>query len=253
MLKRYLVCLALVISFAFAGSAIAAQKTYINGIDANYPPHGYMGKSGQPEGLDVEAVDWIGKKMGFQVKHVPMDWDTIIASLLAKKIDMVASGMSISPERTAVVTFSNPYFKVAKVLVVRNNNKLTRDQVLAGKKTLGVQRGTNEAEWLEQNKAPNKWNYALKYYDSAPMAIEDLVNGRIDAAAVDSAPANNAIKQGKKPVQIVGEFADSDDFGVATRNEDKELRELINKGFDLLKKDPYWLELQEKYDSYSAD
>lgn len=252
-MKRYFVCLALVVSLAFAGGALAAQKTYVNGIDANYPPHGYMGKSGQPEGLDVEAMNWIADKMGFQVKHVPMDWDTIIASLLAKKIDMVASGMSISPEREAVVTFTEPYFKVAKVLLVRNDNVLSRDQVLTGQKTLGVQRGTNEAEWLEQNKVPNNWNYTLKYYDSAPMAVEDLVNGRIDAAACDSAPANNAIKQGKKPVQIVGEFAESDDFGVATRNEDAELRALINKGFELLKQDPYWLELQQKYDSYTAD
>lgn len=250
-MKRYLVCLALVFSLAFAGSAPAAQKTYINGIDANYPPHAYVGKSGQPEGLDVEALDWIAKKMGFQVKHVPMDWDTIVASLLAKKIDMVCSGMSISPERQAVVTFTHPYFSVRKVLLVRNNNKLTKEQVLTGKKILGVQRGTNEAEWLEQNKAPNQWNYTLRYYDSAPMAVEDLVNGRLDAAACDSAPANDAIKKGMKPVQVAGEFADADDFGVATRNEDKELRDMLNQGFELLRNDPYWLELQKKYDSYT--
>lgn len=249
-MKRYLVALALVISFAFGGTALAAQKTYINGIDANYPPHAYVGKSGQPEGLDVDALDWVANKMGFKVKHVPMDWDTIIASLLAKKIDMVCSGMSISPERTAVVTFTEPYFRVKKVLVVRNNNQLSRDQVLTGKKVVGVQRGTNEAEWLEQNKAPNNWNYELRYYDSAPMAIEDLVNGRIDAAAVDSAPANDAIRKGKKPVSITGEFAEADDFGVATRNEDKELRDLLNQGFQLLLQDPYWQELQQKYDSY---
>ncbi len=250
MFKRYVVAMAMALCLAFAGTALAAQKTYINGIDANYPPHAYVGKSGQPEGFDVEAMDWIAKKMGFTVKHVPMDWDTIVASLLAKKIDMVCSGMSISPERKAVVTFSEPYFSVRKVLVVRNNNALTRDQVLTGKKNIGVQRGTNEAEWLEQNKTPNKWNYTLRYYDSAPMAIEDLVNGRLDAAAVDSAPANDAIKKGKKPVRITGEFAEADDFGVATRNEDKELRDMINKGFKLLKADPFWQQLQAKYDSY---
>lgn len=249
-MKRYLVALALVISFAFGGTAMAAEKVYINGIDANYPPHAFIGKSGKPEGFDVDALDWVAKKMGFKVKHVPMDWDTIIASLVAKKIDMVCSGMSISPERTAVVTFTEPYFSVKKVLVVNNNKKFTREELLTGKKVIGVQRGTNEDVWLEENKAPNKWNYTLKKYANAPMAIEDLVNGRIDAAAVDSAPANDAIKKGNKPVSIAGEFAEADDFGIATRNEDKELRDMLNQGFQLLVKDPYWEELQKKYDSY---
>ncbi|MBO4794359.1 MAG: transporter substrate-binding domain-containing protein, partial [Deltaproteobacteria bacterium] len=74
----------------------AAGNTYINGIDANFPPFAYVNQSGQPEGLDVDAINWIAKKMGFQVKHQPMDWDGIIPSLNAKKIDFIASGMTIT-------------------------------------------------------------------------------------------------------------------------------------------------------------
>ena len=50
-----------------------------------------------------------------------------------------------------------------------------------------------------------------------------------------------------KPVEIVGEFAPNDDFAVATRNEDQELRDILNEGFKLLMADPYWQELQAKY------
>ncbi|MCL1889227.1 MAG: ABC transporter substrate-binding protein [Desulfovibrionaceae bacterium] len=246
MCKRIL--LALLALGLFAAPALAAQKSYINGIDANYPPHAYV-EAGQPTGFDVEALNWIAKKMDFEIKHVPMDWDTIVASLLAKKIDMVCSGMSITQERQARVNFSEPYFSVRKVLVVRDDSKLTRDQILQDNKKLGVQRGTNEAETLENSKAPNSWNYTLTYYDSAPLAVEDLINGRVDAAAMDSAPANDAIKRGKKPVRVVGEFADPDDFGVAIRKEDAELLKMINEGFKLLTQDPFWQELQEKYDS----
>ena len=32
------------------------------------------------------------KDKGFKVEHKPMDWDGIIPSLNAKKIDMIASG-----------------------------------------------------------------------------------------------------------------------------------------------------------------
>ncbi|MDL2210370.1 ABC transporter substrate-binding protein [Desulfovibrio sp. OttesenSCG-928-O18] len=246
MRKHILTVVACLAVLAFGVTNVSAAS-YINGIDANYPPFAYVDKAGKPAGFDVDSMDWIAKKMGFTVSHKPMDWNTIIPDLLAKKIDMVCSGMSISPERAARVTFSAPYFTIQKVLVVRTKSSLTRDQILTGKKKLGVQRGTNEAEWLDKNRDKNNWNYELRYYDSAPMAVEDLVNGRIDAAGIDSAPANDAIHKAKKPVKIVGEFADSDEFGVAMRNEDKELHGLINEGYKLLRADPYWEQLQEKY------
>ena len=239
--------LAFAVAFAALSATGALAAIYVNGIDANYPPFAYVDKSGKPAGFDVEAMDWIAKTMGFTISHKPMDWNGIIPDLLARKIDMVCSGMSISPERAARVTFSEPYFTIRKVLVVGEKSALTPDDILKGKKRLGVQRGTNEAEWLAKNRDPKKWNYELRYYDSAPMAVEDRVNGRIDAAGVDSAPAEDAIHKAKKPVKIVGEFAEQDNFGVAVRKEDKELLEAVNKGYELLKKDPFWETLKAKY------
>ena len=241
----------LTLTFALALVVFSAPGTfaasYVNGIDANYPPFAYVDKAGKPAGFDVDSMDWIAKTMGFTVSHKPMDWNTIIPDLLAKKIDMVCSGMSISPERAARVTFSEPYYTIKKVLVVRDNSKLTREEILTGKKRLGVQRGTNEAEWLAKNRDANKWNYTLGYYDSAPMAVEDLINGRIDAAGMDSAPADDIINRAKRPVKVVGEFAPEDNFGVAMRNEDAELHTLINEGYRKLKADPYWEELKKKH------
>ncbi|MDL2266571.1 ABC transporter substrate-binding protein [Desulfovibrio sp. OttesenSCG-928-G15] len=238
--------LSLVALLLTATTALAADK-YINGIDANYPPFAFIDKSGKPTGFDVESMDWIAKKMGFEVEHRPMDWDGIIPSLLAKKIDMVCSGMSISPERKERVNFSAPYWNIRKYLLVHQDSTLTKEDLLTGKKNLGVQAGTNEAELLKQNAEKEGWNYTLKFYESPPLAIEDLVNGRVDGCAIDSAPADEAMNKGKKPVKIAGEFADPDDFGVAVRKEDDELRKKINEGYQHLKGDPFWQELQDKY------
>jgi polar amino acid transport system substrate-binding protein len=234
-------------AFALLCLAVSAQaKTYINGIDANYPPFAYVGEDGKPAGFDVDSMDWIASHMGFEVKHQPMDWDGIIPALLNKKISMVCSGMSISPERTAVVSFSEPYFTIQKVILVPAKSNLTADAVIHGTGRLGVQRGTNEHELLENRKADEKLKFELRFYDSAPLAVEDMLNGRIDAIAMDSAPANDAIAKGK-PMKIAGTFADDDVFGVAIRKDDKELLNLINEGYRKLKADPYWQELQAKY------
>jgi len=244
MKKRSLLALVALLVAALPATVLA--KTYVNGIDANYPPHAYVDKQGSPAGFDVDAMNWIAQKMGFTVKHQPMDWDGIIPALLAKKIDMVCSGMSISPERQKKVTFSEPYWSVRKVFVVRDDSSLTLDDILKGGKRVGVQRGTNEHEILQKRLEDKSANFSLRFYDSSPMAIEDLLNGRADAVGLDSAPANDAISKGKK-IKIVGDFAPADDFGVAIRNEDKELQKLVNEGFKLLKADPYWKTLQEKH------
>lgn len=234
----------LVLSATFA---VAAEKVYINGIDANFPPFAFVDKSGVPDGFDVKALDWIAKEMKFKVKHQPMDWDGIIPSLKAKKIDIVASGMSITEERKKEVNFSTPYWKIKQVLVAKKDSKLTAEKALADGNKVGVQRGTTEAKWIDENliKKGGK-KFELVQYDSAPLAVEDVVNGRIVAAAMDDAPALDAAK--KKPVKILGGFGMKDeDFGYAIRKEDAEFLKKVNEGLKRLMKSPYWAELTKKY------
>ncbi len=63
---------------------------------------------------------------------------------------------------------------------------------------------------------------------------------------MDKLPADDSIAKGKD-VKIAGIHGKPDDFGVAVRNEDEELRKMINEGYQLLMADPYWKELQNKY------
>jgi polar amino acid transport system substrate-binding protein len=230
-----------------AASVIAAEKVYINGIDANFPPFAYVDKSGNPDGFDVKALDWIAKEMGFKVKHQPMDWDGIVPSLKAKKIDIVASGMSITDERKQQVNFTTPYWKIKQVLVAKKDAKVTAEKALADGNKIGVQRGTTEAKWIEENliKKGGK-KFELVQYDSAPLAIEDVLNGRIIAAAMDDAPALDAAK--KKPVKILGGFGMADEqFGYAVRKEDTEFLKKLNEGLKKLMKSPAWAELKKTY------
>lgn len=70
-MKRLLACL-LGVALACSLSSAASAKTYVNGIDANYPPFSFVGEDGNPTGFDIEAMNWIAAKMGFEVKHQPM-------------------------------------------------------------------------------------------------------------------------------------------------------------------------------------
>ena len=249
MAKKMGLCLALALLLAcFSGPAIAQEKVYINGIDANFPPFAFVNKSGVPDGFDVKALDWIANKKGFKVKHQPMDWDGIIPSLNAKKIDVIASGMSITDKRKEQVNFTFPYWTIKQVMVAKKDSNLSVDQFMAKGNKIGVQRGTTEAKWIEENliKKGGK-EFGLVQYDSAPLAIEDVLNGRIIAAAMDDAPAKDAVK--KKAVKIVGTFGMGDEiFGYAVRKEDTKLLEMLNEGLKELMASPYWEEFKKKYE-----
>ena len=245
-MKKLFVC-ALLATVLAAVPAFAAKKAYVNGIDPDYPPFAYVDeKTGQPAGFDVDSMNWIAKTMGFEVVHKPMAWDGIIPALLAKQIDMVDSGMSITAERAKVVQFSNPYWTVSRVFVVPADSKLTPADILSKKIQLGVQRGTSEANDIKKEQEEKKYPFELRFYESSPLAVTDLLNGRIQAALMDELPANNAIENGRA-VKKAGTHGQPDQFGVAMRKEDKELQKLVNEGYKKLMADPYWKELQKKY------
>jgi polar amino acid transport system substrate-binding protein len=232
-----------------AALAPAQEKTYVNGIDANFPPFAFVDKNGNPDGFDVAVVNWIAKEKNFKVKHQPMDWDGIIPSLNAKKVDLVASGMSITEARRKEVNFTIPYWIITQVLVVKKDSDLTPETAMAEGRKIGAQRGTSEAKWIEENLIRKQGKkFELVYYDSAPLAVEDVVNGRIAAAAMDDAPAEDAIRK-NKPVKIIGGFGmPEEEFGYAVRKEDEGLLKTLNEGLKQIMASPVWEELKAKYE-----
>ena len=185
--------------------------------------------------------------MGFSVKHQAVAWDGIIPNLLAKKIDFICSGMGITEKRAEQVNFTESYWSTQNVYVVKANSKLTVQQILTGKKKLGVQQGTAEEAWLIENKKKHpEWNYVAKQYTSAQMILGDLLNGRVDAAAMNDAPANDALKN-KVKVKIAGAMGYPEKYACAVRKEDKALLDKLNEGYRRLKVSPKWKELVAAY------
>ncbi|MGD9949923.1 MAG: ABC transporter substrate-binding protein [Desulfobulbus sp.] len=245
MLRKHLLLL-LSALFLLSTPVLAAEKL-TNGIDANFPPFAFIDKTGTPSGFDVEAMNWIAKDMGVEVVHEPIEWDGIITSLVTKKIDIIASGMSITADRAKQVNFTIPYWIIKQVMITKKGSSLSLNDLFTGKKVLGVQQGTPEAKWLKEQAKAKGYNYQLRYYSSSPLAVEDILNGRIDAAAMDDAPANDAAS--KKDVQVLGTFGmDEEDFGYAVRKGDTELLEKVNASLKKLMVSPEWKTLKAKYE-----
>ena len=226
----------------------AEKKVYINGIDADYPPFAYVDEKGNPAGFDVECLDWIAQEMGFEVKHQPTAWDGIVSSLLAGKIDLVYSGMSITEERKEKVDFTIAYWEINQALCVREDSDLNIIAALSGDYTVGSQRGCTAAMWIEDYlvKTDIIGKDKLKLYESFSLALKDLIVGRIDSAMMDDVMIEDALRKGQ-PIKIVGIIKTGEEYGVAVRKEDQELKALLNEGIAKLKKSAKWDELIAKY------
>ena len=216
-------------------------------IDAEYPPYSYVDVNGTATGFDVDSMRWIAEKKGITVTFQPTAWDGMIPSMEAGKIDMVYSGMTITPERQEKVNFSIPYLKINQSIAVPDSTRKTLDDFYGGKMIVGAQRGTTGAIWVENNLVNTGKMPAgnLKLYDSFPLVATDLGIGRIDAAVYDRPSMLAAIADNH--AHIIGEIDTDEQYGVAIPKSDPELLRLMNEGLTELMQDPAWETLKAKY------
>jgi len=247
--KLFALIVSMLVSLMLVGGAIASEKSFVNGIDFGFPPFGFVDKDGKPSGFDVEAVNWIAKKMGFTVMHQPTDWDGIIPALNAGKIDFIASGMSATAERAKIVNFTIPYYAVSQVLVVRGDEHMDLAALLKSGRKIGVQRGTVTAGLLETLVKEPGSKFELVQYDSTDLSMQDLPIGRIDASGMDSSIAHEVMKGTNYKLGGTFDVA-PENYSYAVRKADTELLETLNQGLKLLMADPYWEELKAKWEVY---
>ncbi len=91
-----------------AGSKAASDGELTVGLNATFPPFEYVGADGQPTGFDVAMMNEIGARLGLKVVIEDMDFDGIVAAI-GNKVDVGATGMTITEERKEAVNFSEPY------------------------------------------------------------------------------------------------------------------------------------------------
>lgn len=73
------------------------------------------------QGLDTELMLRFGAYIGRPIEFVCMNFEALIPALKAKDIDIVASCLMITEERSKAVSFSNAYIEDAALYIVKQN------------------------------------------------------------------------------------------------------------------------------------
>ena len=94
-LVRFLV--ATVLGIGLIGASVAQQVVRVASTPTGIPFTFLDTKTNQISGIMVDLIKEIGKDQGFTPEISPMTFSTLIASLQANKIDLIAAAMYITP------------------------------------------------------------------------------------------------------------------------------------------------------------
>lgn len=93
---------------------ILEKKVLLVGTTGTQPPITATTKKGEIIGLDADIARAIATALGVELKFVLMPFEKLLPALSAGKVDMVLSGMTMTPERNRKVTFVGPYYVSGK-------------------------------------------------------------------------------------------------------------------------------------------
>lgn len=232
----------------------SGTKTFVMGIDPEYPPFSYLGSDGEYTGFDVEVCKAACEELGWDFQVFGVNWDQKLIQLDNKECDCVWSGMTILDSmKEAGYVISNPYFDNTQVIMVKEGSDIKSSADLAGK-VVAVQLGTSAEAMLKEDgdqAALSATFNKLMPCDSYLKCFTELDSGVADAVIVDkpvavSYAANNA------GFVVLDEELGAEQYGIAFRADDAEKCAQIEDAVAKLVENGTYAEIAAKYTDIST-
>jgi polar amino acid transport system substrate-binding protein len=162
------------------GSAAAQPAPPLRvGVTPDYPPLIY--RQGEAiVGVEVDLAKRLGQELKRPVSLVPLKWEEQITALLENRIDIIMSGMSVTPAREVRIRFSEPYLKSGLVAAFRAEDSqkyISREVILNSFAAVGAAKNTTADIFLQRNFARGTRKVVLP---RAADAVDELKRRSID-------------------------------------------------------------------------
>jgi polar amino acid transport system substrate-binding protein len=217
-----------------------------------YPPYFVDDDPTNGEGFESAVAYAVATQLGFaptDVKWEVVPFNTSYAPG-EKNFDFDINQISITPERSEVVDFSDGYYAVNQAVVAFNDSPIAGATTIAELKEakLGAQVGTTSLDFVTEVVQPTNEPYVFNDTNDAKSALQ---NGQIDGIVVDLPTAYYVTAAEFDDSKIVGQFeatAGSEEFGLLFQKGNP-LVTCVNKALTTLKDSG---ELQEIQDAWLA-
>lgn len=190
---------------------IKEKGTLVAATSPDYAPFEFQalvdGKN-EVVGADMMLAQKIADELGVKLEISPMNFDNVLTSVQNGKADIAIAGISYSEERAKVFDFSESYYQIADVLLVKKENadKIATPDALAGM-NLAVQKGSTQETYAKENLSSAK----IVSLTLMGEAVNELKAGKVDAVLLDSPVAAGYVSQNADLAIAKAEFPTIDE------------------------------------------
>jgi polar amino acid transport system substrate-binding protein len=175
-----------------------------------------------------------------------VDWDSIIPTLIGAKADLIISGMTATPERALTVSYTDPYFHTATILLVSKTRapdvKSIRDLDHEGR-VIAVKLGTTGHFAAEKHCSRAKIVPVKTENDAA----NEVVLGRADAFLYDRWSIRNHHRNHPDETFVIDTPVSVEPYAIACRKGDPESLAWLDLVLRTMRLDGRLQELYAKY------
>lgn len=232
-----------------AADTASAQEAVVYRVGANavFAPFEYTEENGNIAGFDVDLLNAMGEAGGFKVTFRQVAWDAIFASLESGESDILASAITITPERAQSMDFTEPYFEIRQVVLVHADSPVQSADELKNLSRIGVV--TGQTGDLAMQKMLGATSSQIVRYETLPLVINDLQNGGVNAVVSDSAAVEAYAKSnGAEQFRILEtDGFPKEEYGIAVRKGDTATLAVLNAALKTLRENGGYERIYAKY------
>lgn len=101
-------------------SRIMQKGEFVVGTTGNMPPLNMTAKNGEVIGFEIDMVRMMATALGAKLTVKTMSFHELLPALELNKVDIVISGMTITPVRNLRFAFVGPYFTSGKAFLAKS-------------------------------------------------------------------------------------------------------------------------------------
>lgn len=161
---------------------ILQKGELIVGMTGKQPPLNMKDKDGRVIGLEPELARMMAGAMGVHLKIELMDFFELFPAMESGRIDMIISGMTITPERNLKMAFVGPYFVTGKSFLTKADHIVKCQELCdidSPQTTLVALKGSTNQQFAEKMIPKAKLILTRDYDEAIRLIIEEKADALI--------------------------------------------------------------------------
>jgi polar amino acid transport system substrate-binding protein len=224
---------------------VSNVKALVVGIDPSRQPFSYYDEKNNLIGFDIEFFKEVEKRVDQKIEFKTMAFAGLLNALITKKIDMLGTAITVTPDREKKVAFTNKIYTSKLSFLGKKGNKNLKKEFFGAKNDIkeakiGVVVGTPQVEYLIKNNFKN-----ILYFDSIDVLYLALQGDKIDYLIHNH--ITNVVFTKKDANLKISNIISNDYAAFAVAKENKKLLKVMNNVIKKMENEGIIEELTNKY------